>query len=35
MYDHALLAIFLNFVGFIFIVYVGRKKNEMVAWWDF
>jgi hypothetical protein len=26
MYDHAPLAIFLNFAGFIFIVYVGRKK---------
>jgi hypothetical protein len=23
---------FLNFAGFIFIAYVGRKKNEMVAW---
>jgi hypothetical protein len=26
-YDHALLAIFLNFAGFIFIAYVGRKKK--------
>jgi hypothetical protein len=33
-YDHALLAIFLNFAGVIFIAYVGEKKNEMAAWWE-
>jgi hypothetical protein len=25
---------FLNFAGVIFIAYVGRKKNEMDAWWE-
>jgi hypothetical protein len=33
-YDHALLAIF-EFRGVLFsFAYVGRKKNEMAAWWE-
>jgi hypothetical protein len=34
-YDHALLASFFEFRGFFFIVYVGKKKNEMADWWEF